>query len=276
MIKYLLSICILSYNKIVYTKSCLMSLMQTQFPGKTEIIVVDHNSVDGTREWLMDFQDKYSSNDISIVVIANKKNYGATGGRTQACRVARGEYIITLDNDITVIDNDWIQKMIAFYETYPDIGILGPKLIFPQEPHLIQHAGLGVTKEGHVGYWGFGKDRRDERYSFVREVQGLASACWLLRRELFEKYGYFDDVFYPVNFEDIDFCYRIREQGYKCVYYPDVELYHADHATTKHSDDIHFVRGIIMNEKIFKERWSHLIRNEKAMDNDEYNWVKNG
>lgn len=271
---YLLSICILSYNKIEYTKSCLTSLMQTRFPGATEIIVVDNNSVDGTREWLMDFQDKCSSDEICIVVVNNKKNYGATGGRTQACRIARGEYIITLDNDITVIDNDWVEKMIAFYETYPKIGILGPKLIFPQEPYLIQHAGLGVTKEGHVGYWGFGKDRRDERYSFVREVQGLASACWLLRRELFEKYGYFDDAFYPVNFEDIDFCYRIREQGYKCVYYPEVELYHADHVTTKHSEDIHFVRGIIKNEKIFRERWSHLIKNEKPMDQDEYNWIK--
>lgn len=272
--EFLLSICILSYNKIDYTKACLTSLMNSKFPGKTEIIIVDNNSIDGSREWLLDFQNQYTSDDISVIVIYNKKNYGATGGRTQACSVARGAYIITLDNDVTIIENDWIIKMISFYDKYPNIGILGPKLIFPEAPFQIQHAGLGVTCDGNVGYWGFGKDRYDERYNYVREVQGLASACWLLKKSLFEEFGYFDEAFYPVNFEDIDFCYRIREKGYKSVFYPKVELFHADHVTTKHSEDIHFVRGIIKNGNYFKQRWQHIYKNEIPMEKEEYNWVK--
>lgn len=269
---YLLSICILTYNKIEYTKECLKSLMKSKFSGKTEIIVVDNNSTDGTREWLMDFQNLNTSDDISIVIIANKKNYGCTGGRNQACSAAQGEYIITLDNDVTIISDDWINKMLKFYKEYPEIGILGPKLIFPQEPHLIQHAGLGVTEKGYVGYWGYGKDRHETKYNITKEVQGLAGACWLLKKSIFLENGYFDDIYFPVNFEDIDFCYRIREKGYKIVYYPEVELYHADHATTKHSDDIHFVRGIIKNGNIFRQRWEHVYKQEQPMEKEEYNW----
>lgn len=269
---YLLSICILSYNNISYTKACLESLITSEFPGRTEIIVVDNNSSDGTKEWLLEFQNKYTTEDLSIVIVSNRMNYGATGGRTQACSIARGKYIITLDNDITICSKDWIIKMMEYYDKYPKIGILGAKLIFPEEPYLIQHAGLGVTEEGNVGYWGYGEDRYDERFNIAKEVQGLASACWLLKKSLFMEFGYFDDIFYPVNFEDIDFCYRIREKGYKSVYYPEVEMFHADHVTTKHSDDIHFVRGIIKNGSIFKNRWEHIYKNEIPMRKEEYGW----
>lgn len=266
------SFCILSYNKIDFTKKCLTTLMETKFPQDIEIIIVDNNSKDGSREWLCEFQKKYSSEHISIVLVFNMRNYGCTGGRNQACSMARGEYIFILDNDLEFIDPLWAEKMLNFYQKYPSIGILGPKLIFPDEPHLIQHAGFGVTKEGKISYWGYGANRYDERFMNVREVQGTAAACWLLKHSLFEEFGYFDDIYYPVNFEDADFCYRIRSKGYKVVSYPNVELYHSDHATTKNSEDLNYIRGVIKNGNVFRERWRDMYEIEDGMSDEEYTW----
>ncbi|MDY5741998.1 MAG: glycosyltransferase, partial [Lachnospiraceae bacterium] len=73
-------------NHIDITQKCLLSVMNTEFDGSAEIIIVDNGSTDGTAEWLKSFQDKYDSDECRIVLVLNKYNRGCTGGRNQACR----------------------------------------------------------------------------------------------------------------------------------------------------------------------------------------------
>lgn len=271
---YEYSICILTLNQLEKTQKCLMSLIATTFIAKTELILVDNGSSDGTDEWLIEFQRKYNTDDFRIVLVLNKENRGCTGGRNQACKLAVGTYVIILDNDVEIIQKDWLIKLKKFYDLQgTSIGIVGPKMLYPGT-EIIQQIGLGVTINGKIGYWGQGKHKDDLEFCNKRELQGYPAACWLLKRELFDKYGYFDDIYYPVNLEDVDFCYRIREKGYKIMYCPDVEMYHYEHATTKNTEGLSFIRVTIKNGLIFKERWKHMFENENGMCLEEINWIK--
>lgn len=269
---FLISICMLSLNHIEITQKCLETLIKTEFPGKTEIILVDNGSADGTPDYFLKFQNTYSDDDLRIILLLNRDNRGCTGGRNQACKLATGKYIVILDNDVEIIQTDWLKKLLMFYETQKNIGIIGPKMLYPETPHKIQQIGLGVTKHGKIGYWGQGKDRDDPEYCRVKELQGYPAACWLLRRSLFEEVGYFDDIYYPVNLEDVDFCYRIREKGYKILYYPDVEMYHHEHITTKNTENLSFIRVTLKNGQIFKERWHHMFEQENGMQIEDIHW----
>lgn len=263
--EYHVSICVVTLNHMEITKQCLTNLMESEFPGNTELILVDNGSTDGTSDWLKEFQDRYSSERVRIILVLNKENRGCTGGRNQGCFLATGKYVVILDNDIEIFQRDWLLKMIAFYKKHDSIGILAPKLLFASDPGKIQSAGVGVTKKGIVGYWGQGKDRNDPEFNYIRELQGCPAACWLLKRDLFDKFGYFDDVYYPVNYEDVDFCYRIRQGGYKVMYLPEVELYHHQHMTTKNTPGLSFARVTVKNGIIFKERWKHVYEQEDGM-----------
>lgn len=267
------SICILTLNHIDITQKCLLSVMNTEFDGSAEIIIVDNGSTDGTAEWLKSFQDKYDRDECRIVLVLNKYNRGCTGGRNQACRMATGEFIVLLDNDAEVIDSKWLSKLYEFYISKgQDVGIVGPKMVYPQNPGMIQQIGLGVTANGKIGYWGQGKNTDDPLYNESRELQGYPAACWLIRRKIFEEYGYFDEVYYPVNLEDVDFCYRIREKGLKIYYCPFVVLYHHEHITTKNTEDLSFMRVTLKNGKIFKERWRHMYEEENGMKLEDIHW----
>jgi GT2 family glycosyltransferase len=266
------SICIITLNHLEISKRCLLSLLDTDFRGNMELILVDNGSTDGTADWLKEYQDKYSSDKIRIVLILNKENRGCTGGRNQACLLATGKYVVILDNDIEIFQRDWLKKMIQFYETQDKVGIVGPKLLFASRPELIQTAGVGVTKTGVVAYWGQGKNRNDPKFNYIREIQGYPGACWLICREIFNEVGYFDEVYHPVNYEDVDLCYRIRQKGYKVLYYPEVELYHHQHVTTKNTVGLSFARVTVKNGIIFKERWKHVFEQEDGMEMEDVNF----
>ena len=270
------SICVLTLNQLNYTKKCLNSLLATTFKGALQIIIVDNASQDGTQMWLQQFQRQYSKENFLISLILNPDNFGCTEGRNQACRAASGEFIVFLDNDTEIIQPDWLQRLYDYYNANKSekrIGILGVKLLYPDNPNLIQHAGIGVTAKGKIGYWGQGKNREDVKFNEIRDVQACAAACWFVKKDIFLKFGYFDNLFFPVNYEDIDFCYRIREKGYRVVYFPLVELYHSDHRTTKNTAQISFMHTTIRNGQKFKKRWKHIFEKENEMQEQDINWI---
>lgn len=273
MYEYKVSICILTMDQWDLTKKCLDSLEKTSWDEKIELVIVDNGSKDETVENLLQYQ-KNNNKIFDYTVLINSSNRGCTGGRNQACRIAKGEYIVIIDNDVEIIESTWLKKLFEFYQQHDEkMGIVGPKMLYPNTD-IIQQIGLGVTKEGRIGYWGQGKNRSDENYNKPRVLQGYPAACWLMKRSIFDECGYFDDIYYPVNLEDVDFCYRIRQKGYKIMYCPDVEMYHYEHGTTQNSEGIAFVRVTVKNGLIFKKRWSNVYEKEDYMPLEELHWEK--
>jgi O-antigen biosynthesis protein len=143
---------------------------------------------------------------------------------------ARGEHLLLLNDDIEITTPDWIERMVM-YSLRPEIGAVGGRLVWGDD--RLQH--VGVHFEGglpHHTYRGFAGDFRGYANSVLiaRDCMAVTGACLMSRREVFEQAGGLTGTL-PVNFNDIDYCLKLRAAGYRIVYDPDLLLYHFESST---------------------------------------------
>lgn len=269
----LISLIILHHNKVNYTRFCLDRLLLTRY-RPLEVWLVDNGSTDGTREVLDAFAERAAGQGIRVEQIWNEDNRGAVTGRNQALQRVRGDYVAFWDNDIAVRDRDWADKLRAVLEEEKRNGIVSPKLLFPFPPYAIEFAGGAVSVGGRVQYLGRGAPREAPEYNRRREVQCVISACILIRRRLIEEVGLLDEAYNPVQYEDIDYCYRARSRGWRVLYEPTVEMYHFEHTTTAGSADLNFKYLTIRNGLRFKRRWRKMFASEGGPPDQAVQWVE--
>lgn len=269
----LVSIVILTHNKVKYTRACLESILRTRGTG-FEVIVVDNGSTDETLEYLAGVAPVFREHGAELSWQANGRNVGCCTGRNQGMARARGRFFVFMDNDVMVVEGDWLERLRRAIEADPRAGFAGPKLIYPVEPHLIQCAGVGVSRSGRIQFRGRGCARNDPRFAQPREVQCLISACYMFRREIYDTLGGLDEAFNPIEFEDFDFCYRARAAGWRCLYEPSVEMYHWESITSEGTERLPNTYLIIKHGLLFKERWRHLFEKEDGPADSECRWTR--
>lgn len=266
------SVIIVSYNKLPYTRLCLESLLQSR-PRPTQIVVVDNGSQDGTVDYLeAEFPRLADEAGVSFVLVKNHSNRGACTARNQALEVAAGEYVAFVDNDAAVRRCDWLKILQDTLNQSADIGIAGPKLVFPFPPYNIEIAGAAISANGRVQYRGRGQPIDSPEFNECEEVQCLISACWLMKRAVYEQLGGLDEIFTPAQYEDFDFCYRAREAGWRVWYQPAAEMYHYENVTLEGSPDLNFPYITIKNGLEFKRRWQHMFSGEDGPPDEECQW----
>ncbi|MGC9318105.1 MAG: glycosyltransferase family 2 protein, partial [Armatimonadota bacterium] len=167
----------------------------------------------------------------------------------------------------------WLGVLADVLAEDADLGIVGPKLVFPFEPYNIQHAGAAISPGGRVKYLGRGQPIDSPEHNRRREVQCLISACWLMRREVPDEIGGLDEVFNPAQYEDFDFCYRAREAGWTVLYDPQAEMYHYESVTTDGSADVNYKYITIRNGMEFKRRWRHMFSEEGGPPDEQCRWL---
>jgi GT2 family glycosyltransferase len=222
---------VVSYNKRPYTELCLRGQLQCT-PPPDQIVVVDNGSTDGSVAMLQAVQAEARAQGLACEIIANDGNVGACTARNQGLAVATGDLIAFMDNDVAVRHRGWLAGLTAVLQATEDLGIVGPKLLYPFAPYDIECAGAAISRGGRVQYRGRGSAHDDPRWNEPVEVQCLISACWLMKRQVVEQVGGLDEAFNPAQFEDFDFCYRARQAGWRVAYEPSVELYHFENVTT--------------------------------------------
>jgi len=238
------SIVIPAWNKWDYTFRCLMSLVKNTDGIPYETIVVDNASSDETRVALPLLK--------GIRVHRNQENLGFARASNQGAAMARGRYILFLNNDTEALPN-WLPPLVRILDTEPDVGIVGAKLLFPDG--TLQHAGVGVAyayprpiSPFHLRY------RQPSEASRQRlDLPAVTGACLLIRRELCHELGGFDEAFVNGN-EDVDLCFRAREKGIRVVYTPESVLYHHESVTPGR-----FAKAT-QNEILLHERWVDRFR----------------
>lgn len=265
------SVVVLSYNKREYTRRCLESLAESNTPG-LELIVVDQGSNDGTCEWLVEFSAQCAARGIVLRQILNDHNVGACTGRNQGIAAATGDLLAFLDNDVVMEDREWLNKFAARLDADPQVAIATAKLLYPEAPYRIQFAGCAVTPGGRIVYLGRGEERADPRFASERELQCSISACIVVKRALIAEVGGFDEAFNPVQYEDLDLCYRARQAGYRVIYYPAVEAFHYENVTTDGSPDLNFKYLTIKHGMLFKQRWHHMFSVENGPEDAAAVW----
>jgi len=267
----LISVVILSHNKLPYTRTCVGSLLGTDYPH-WELVIIDNGSDDGSVEWLRQFRDEAAEAGAEVKLICNDSNIGCSTSRNQGIDAASGELIAFCDNDVALRNRNWLRKMGSFLLDNPDAGMIGPKIIYPFAPFNIQCAGGGVTPSGKIQFMGRGESRDDPRFNARREVQCLISACCLAKKAVIAEAGGFDEIFNPVEFEDIDLCYKIRNHGHQIWYEPEVEMYHFESVTTEGTESLPNTYLIVKHGMIFKERWHHMFEAENGPDEAAAKW----
>lgn len=223
-----LSIIIVNYNTGALTKACLESLLGQPLPKDSEIIVVDNASNDETVPFLRsDFPE--------IKIISNTQNLGLAAAVNQGIAAATGDFYLILNPDTIALPHS-VMSLLDFMQKNPDVGIAGGKLISPNgsvqyscyryyRPMTVVYRRtlLGKTRAGQAEI-----DRflmKDFDRGTTREVDWLMGACLMVRARAVKKIGGMDERFF-LYFEDVDWCRRFKEAGYRVVYFPGAQFSH--------------------------------------------------
>ncbi len=236
--------------------ACLESIRRKSTYTNYEIIIVENNS---TQPETFDYYREIDGRD-GVRVVYWKEGFNYSALNNFGYTFAKGDYIVCLNNDITVITPDWLERMLGQCMR-KGVGIVGVRLYYPDD--TIQHAGVIVGIGGVAGALFVGMPR--ERSGYLRkamlqqDLSAVTAACMMVDRAAWEAAGGFDEGL-AVAFNDVDFCLRVRREGYLVVYEPNVEMYHYESKTRGYEDtpekQIRFKREI----DYMKTRWRGILR----------------
>jgi GT2 family glycosyltransferase len=214
------TIIIPSYNKPDLLKDCLTALRaNTDVPY--ELVIADDCSPD------QDMQDYLCELD-GYNVLLGEKNLGFPGNVNRAVEQTDGEYVCLLNQD-TRVCRGWLSALME--EMQDDVAVVGCKLLYPRDaPNggTIQHAGVARDSRGPFHIWRY-QPQNYPPANVRREVNCVTFACVLLRRSVWEEVGGLDEGYVGGQFEDVDYCLKVREMGWKVVYTPKCVVWHREH-----------------------------------------------
>jgi O-antigen biosynthesis protein len=256
----LVSIVIPTRNGHTVLRKCVDSILERTDYRNYEIVIVDNGSDQSESRSYLDQLQKMSN--IHLVREDRPFNYSALNNL--GARAASGEILALLNNDLEVISPEWLSEMVSL-AVQPGVGAVGARLWYPNGS--MQHAGVilglgGVAGHGHKfienchGYCG--------RAQLIQSLSAVTAACLVVRKTVFEEVGGFDEARLKIDFNDVDFCLRIREAGYRNVYTPFAELYHHESVSRGKIDTPMKKAQFDSEVSYMKERWGDLLENDPA------------
>lgn len=208
-----------NWNGKIDTIDCMKSLKNLNYP-EYEVVVVDNASTDGS-------QDLFKKEYFSINLIENKENLGFAEGNNVGIRYAlqkSADYILLLNND-TIVHEDLLTELIKTAESDSNIGIVGPKIYFFDNPNRVWYVGGNIhlwTGRAYHPHYG---ETDNSSFDVKKEVDFVSGCALLIKRKVIEEIGLFDPRFFLV-YEDADLNMRVHKAGYKIMYAPEAKLWH--------------------------------------------------
>lgn len=243
-----ISVIIPVFNNLNFTRQCITSLFTVRETVDFEVVVVDNGSTDGTAEYLRQLP-------ATVRTVSSAENRGFAKGCNAGARVARGKYLVFLNND-TVVQPKWLSAMLECITNDSAVGLVGNLQIFP-DGNKVQQAGI-VCGADQMVYSIYNNEVPADHPAVnkPREFQFVAGSCMLIEKKLFDRLGGFEEN-YLNSCEDIDLCMKVREAGRKVFYCPESRILHYESRTVKGHDK----SGA--NYKLFLARWGDkLVRDD--------------
>ncbi|WP_296030623.1 glycosyltransferase family 2 protein [Dorea sp.] len=253
----LISILIPNKDQKETLDKCLRSIEKLTDYDNYEIIIIENNS---TEKETFEYYNEISKKEkIRVIYWQGEFNYSAINNF--GAGHARGDYLLLLNNDMEVINGDWLQEMLSHCQR-EEVGAVGARLYYPDD--TVQHAGIiigigGVAgsvfvgmKRGYTGYM--------HRASIQQDLSAVTAACMLIKRSVFEEVGGLEEKL-QIAFNDVDLCLRIRKKGYLIVYDPYVELYHYESKTRGPEDTKEKVRRFQSEIEYMRSHWISILKN---------------
>lgn len=247
-------------NQLAFLCRCLESLIQiTRYPAY-DILVVDNDSDDPQTCAYLDLLDNNHEafgNRIHVLRHPGAFNFSAMNNRAAAC--AEGEFLLLLNNGTGVLHDDWLDEMVG-HALRPEVGVVGAKLLFPDEK--IQHAGvvLGMKGPAEHPYIGLPRDERGHsgRAQLTQNFSAVTGACLLIRKSLYQQLGGLDETDFKVSYNDIDLCMKVRAKGHLIVWTPWAILLHEGSASQK--QEVETQTGVAKTQCFDNEQLAFYLR----------------
>lgn len=252
------SIIIPNKDSIKLLKNCINSILKKTTYKNYEIVIIENNS-----EEQKTFDYYKTIENINKVRVIKYEEKGFNYSKIINFGVKHcsdSEFVVQLNSDTELITPNWLEKFIGFAQR-EDIGAVGARLYY--EDKSIQHAGIvvgicglaanmltGLPKGIHAY---FGKD------CLIQNVTAVTGACLFSRTEIYKKVNYMDEEKFKVAFNDVDFCLKIREKGYKIVYNPYIELMHYESKTRGYEDSPEKKKRFENESNNFKRKWKEVL-----------------
>lgn len=247
------SIIIPVYNHFEYTYACLQSIIANTVKVKYEVIIADDCSTDITIN--------ISEIIKGIRVIKNTENLLFLKNCNNAARYAKGKYIVFLNND-TQVRYNWLYPLSFLLDKDETIGLVGSKLLFPDG--TIQEAGGLIYRDGTAANFGRGGNPQSSEVNYVREVDYISGASIMIRHDLWNEIGGFDEIFTPAYCEDSDLAFEVRKHGRRVVYQPASEVIHFEGVSNGKniSDGIKKYQEINISK--LRIKWKDILINQSS------------
>lgn len=261
----------MNWNGKEITSKCLDTLLNLTKYEKNyyRVILVDNGSTDGSAEF---FDENYGDR---IDLLKSDVNLGFINGNNMGINYAieklNPSFILLLNNDIEIIEEDWLQKLVETALEDERIGLVGPKLIFPNG--RIQWCGRRIDKNPFFLILqtvtarmnpGFGEFAdKSKKANFIDDVNTISGACMLINRKLIDHLGLLDTSLYPMYQEDVEYSFRALKNGYRVIYRGDVMLVH------KESETIQKHKSKLESKKLF---WA--LRNSMIVSKRYFGFLK--
>lgn len=224
----LVSLIIPTRNAHALVKQCIDSIEQLSTYKNYEIILIDNGSDDPIS---LEYFAKLDQQD-NIRVLRDDGPFNYSALNNKAVKLARGELIGLINNDIEVITPEWLDEMVSI-ALQPKVGAVGARLWYPDD--RLQHGGVVIGVGGVAGHSHKYLPKGDYGYfcraALIQEFSAVTAACLIIKKSIFEQVNGLDEEHLKIAFNDVDFCLRVQEAGYLNVWTPFAEMYHHESAT---------------------------------------------
>lgn len=229
----LITIIIPTKNRLDLIQACLESILEKTSYSHYEIIIVDNQSDDGDT---LSYLSNVDKNERKVRVLSYPHAYNYSAINNFAVEHANGEYVVLLNNDTYIIQQEWLTRLIIEGQR-KEIGVVGARLIYANQ--TLQHAGvvLGMGPHGVADHPSLGEFMDSSGYmartQVVQNFSAVTAACLLIEKQLFLQVGGLDEDKFKVLFNDVDLCLKVRELGYKVLWTPFVTVVHHGSSSLK-------------------------------------------
>ena len=237
---------------------CIRSIEEKSTYHNYEYIIIENNS---DQEETFAYYKKLEEENPKVHVVYWDGEFNYSAINNYGASFAKGEYLLLLNNDVEVINADWLEEMLG-YCMREDVGIVGARLYYPDD--TIQHAGVVIGFGGIAGH-AFVQQKRGttgycHRIICAQDYSAVTAACMMVKKSVFEDVGGLTEEL-KVAFNDVDFCMKVRQAGKLVVYNPYAELYHYESKSRGLEDTPEKVARFNNEIKIFSERWPEILKN---------------
>ncbi len=264
-----ISVVIANKDHVGDLRRCITSILEKSTYDNYEIVVVENNSetteiFEYYNELTGDKFDKSMkhgemavSDDEIIKIVKYEGEFNYSAINNLGVEKTEGEYILLLNNDTEVITVNWMEELLM-YAQREDVGAVGGKLFYGNK--TIQHAGVVIGLGAHrtAGHTHYGQSRENLGYMgrlcYTQNATAVTGACLMVKKSLYEKVGGLDTGF-AVSLNDVDFCLKLRKEGYLNVFTPFAELYHFESISRGLDDSGEKAQRYNRESEVFRNKW---------------------